>query len=159
MCSYCRGVVTVSLHSLYAYGSLSGSFFFKQKTAYEMRISDWSSDVCSSDLRALGASYDLGGHWRIGLNGSRTERAPTAEELFANGGHAGTQAYELGNPNFKLEKSWGLEATLHHHTDEFSFDASAFYNWFSNYIYENQVDQSVCEAAAAPSGREVDLPC
>src|SRR3546814_2245123 len=26
--------------------------FFKQKTAYEMRISDWSSDVCSSDLRA-----------------------------------------------------------------------------------------------------------
>src|SRR3546814_15122992 len=27
-------------------------FFFKQKTAYEMRISDWSSDVCSSDLNA-----------------------------------------------------------------------------------------------------------
>src|SRR3546814_3731273 len=31
-------------------------FFFKQKTAYEMRISDWSSDVCSSDL--FGANYD-----------------------------------------------------------------------------------------------------
>src|SRR3546814_8828433 len=29
-------------------------FFFKQKTAYEMRISDWSSDVCSSDLVVLG---------------------------------------------------------------------------------------------------------
>src|SRR3546814_19813183 len=29
-------------------------FFFKQKTAYEMRISDWSSDVCSSDLRGEG---------------------------------------------------------------------------------------------------------
>src|SRR3546814_9402514 len=28
-------------------------FFFKQKTAYEMRISDWSSDVCSSDLRLV----------------------------------------------------------------------------------------------------------
>src|SRR3546814_19034010 len=28
-------------------------FFFKQKTAYEMRISDWSSDVCSSDLLAV----------------------------------------------------------------------------------------------------------
>src|SRR3546814_9153386 len=33
-----------------------GLFFFKQKTAYEMRISDWSSDVCSSDLINLGAS-------------------------------------------------------------------------------------------------------
>src|SRR3546814_5307945 len=30
-------------------------FFFKQKTAYEVRISDWSSDVCSSDLRVEGA--------------------------------------------------------------------------------------------------------
>src|SRR3546814_4677051 len=30
-------------------------FFFKQKTAYEMRISDWSSDVCSSDLLEAGA--------------------------------------------------------------------------------------------------------
>src|SRR3546814_5671614 len=29
-------------------------FFFKQKTAYEMRISDWSSDVCSSDLKPTG---------------------------------------------------------------------------------------------------------
>src|SRR3546814_1368654 len=34
-------------------------FFFKQKTAYEMRISDWSSDVCSSDLpRLVGADAD-----------------------------------------------------------------------------------------------------
>src|SRR3546814_2329021 len=44
-------------------------FFYKQKTAYELRISDWSSDVCSSDLyisyfhpmdyiRALGAAYE-----------------------------------------------------------------------------------------------------
>src|SRR3546814_15083183 len=36
-------------------------FFFKQKTAYEMRISDWSSDVCSSDLVAGGVKYNSGG--------------------------------------------------------------------------------------------------
>src|SRR3546814_12257262 len=33
-------------------------FFFKQKTAYEMRISDWSSDVCSSDLYSIPAGGD-----------------------------------------------------------------------------------------------------
>src|SRR3546814_2394258 len=33
-------------------------FFFKQKTAYDMRISDWSSDVCSSDLEALDLLVD-----------------------------------------------------------------------------------------------------
>src|SRR3546814_5733068 len=39
-------------------------FFFKQKTAYEMRISDWSSDVCSSDLElieVMGADHILFG--------------------------------------------------------------------------------------------------
>src|SRR3546814_15641159 len=35
-------------------------FFFKQKTAYEMRISDWSSDVCSSDLLQFGAQTGNG---------------------------------------------------------------------------------------------------
>src|SRR3546814_5426648 len=34
-------------------------FFFKQKTAYEMRISDWSSDVCSSDLGSRVAKHSL----------------------------------------------------------------------------------------------------
>src|SRR3546814_17260504 len=37
-------------------------FFFKQKTAYEMRISDWSSDVCSSDLAPGGVTIELDAH-------------------------------------------------------------------------------------------------
>src|SRR3546814_322041 len=37
-------------------------FFFKQKTAYEMRISDWSSDVCSSDLLAVSVKRVLVGY-------------------------------------------------------------------------------------------------
>src|SRR3546814_20042665 len=36
--------------------------FFKQKTAYEMRISDWSSDVCSSDLAVIGRGLRNGGN-------------------------------------------------------------------------------------------------
>src|SRR3546814_4531711 len=39
-------------------------FFFKQKTAYELRISDWSSDVCSSDLEAKGRRFRLGARGR-----------------------------------------------------------------------------------------------
>src|SRR5881628_4038635 len=35
--------------------ALARIFFFKQKTAYEMSVSDWSSDVCSSDLASRGA--------------------------------------------------------------------------------------------------------
>src|SRR3546814_3157930 len=43
-------------------------FFFKQKTAYEMRISDWSSDVCSSDLMRAGG---LDGALRAGVTDQR----------------------------------------------------------------------------------------
>src|SRR3546814_6110903 len=44
-------------------------FFFKQKTAYEMRISDWSSDVCSSDLQYVQAAefLDRSGHCSLDL--------------------------------------------------------------------------------------------
>jgi iron complex outermembrane receptor protein len=108
---------------------------------------------------SLGLSFAPADGIRLGLNGSRTERAPSAEELFANGGHAGTQAYELGDPDFRKERSWSIEATFHAHTDGFSFDASAYHNWFKNFIYENQVGQDICQAAADPSGREVELPC
>src|SRR3546814_8063619 len=43
--------------------SLCVFFFFKQKTAYEMRISDWSSDVCSSDLIGAHIFYRWPGSW------------------------------------------------------------------------------------------------
>src|SRR3546814_9625942 len=51
-CTCCSRLV-LFVYALYVC-SILVFFFFKQKTAYEMRISDWSSDVCSSDLRGRG---------------------------------------------------------------------------------------------------------
>lgn len=86
---------------------------------------------------SAGASYGLGDSWRFGINLSRTARAPSAEELFANGPHAGTQAFEVGDPDFKIERSWGLEAVLRGKGEGYSLEASVFYNWFTNFIYED----------------------
>src|SRR3546814_4404191 len=71
-------------------------FFFKQKTAYEMRISDWSSDVCSSDLNSPVAAvhalaYPIGGIFHVphGLSNSLVLphvlrfNAPDAATLYA----------------------------------------------------------------------------
>src|SRR3546814_5252258 len=55
-------------------------FFFKQKTAYEMRISDWSSDVCSSDLpETIEWARQMGAHHVIDHN------LPLGEQLKALG--------------------------------------------------------------------------
>src|SRR3546814_4678818 len=61
-------------------GGVGGVFLCKHKTAYEMRISDWSSDVCSSDLSATAATRVLG----TGTTGSR----------IANGSYAGHSELE-----------------------------------------------------------------
>src|SRR3546814_5634057 len=74
-----------------------GLFFFKQKTAYELRISDWSSDVCSSDLLrrdvpvpAAGPSWsaafllrDGGVLCRRSVRGLRKQRRPRRGEPIA----------------------------------------------------------------------------
>jgi iron complex outermembrane receptor protein len=73
---------------------------------------------------------------RLGVNVSRSARAPTPEELFANGPHAGTQAFEIGNPDFTTERAWGAEATLKGSGDGWSLGASAYANRFSDYIYD-----------------------
>src|SRR3546814_3036772 len=57
MYSWCHYILCFLLSHCYVMCIFS-CFFFKQKTAYEMRISDWSSDVCSSDLR-VGVDHPL----------------------------------------------------------------------------------------------------
>ena len=106
---------------------------------------------------SIGASQEVLPGWRLGVNLARTERAPSAEELFARGNHAGTQAFELGNPAFGLEKSWGVEGTLHGQGPGYTLTLSAYHNWFNGYIYDALVDDAVC--MAANGGKPLDFPC
>lgn len=85
---------------------------------------------------AVSLSYSLSPDMIVGLSASRATRAPATEELFANGPHIATQAYELGNPNFDLEKSWGLEGSLRGGSGPVNFRLSAYAQWFEDYIYE-----------------------
>ncbi|MGZ8346168.1 MAG: TonB-dependent receptor [Allosphingosinicella sp.] len=85
---------------------------------------------------SIGGSVELAPRMRLGLNLTRSERAPAAEELFANGPHAGTQSFEIGDPTLSTEKSWGIEGTLRASGEGYEFGASVFHSWFDGYIYE-----------------------
>src|SRR3546814_6651930 len=63
-------------------------FFFKQKTAYEMRISDWSSDVCSSDLLLI-AMHDVARVVDIQRDRCRRGGIAGAVDVDHRGHHAG----------------------------------------------------------------------
>ncbi len=90
---------------------------------------------------SLGLSYAVAEGWRIGFNVSRTARAPAAEELYANGPHAGTEAFEIGNPGLRPERSWGVEAILRGNGPGYSFEASAYHSWFEGFIYQQRTGE------------------
>src|SRR3546814_3614517 len=77
-------------------------FFFKQKTAYDVRISDWSSDVCSSDLALSDALPRSSG--RCGARASATTLRPMAQRggptrmTFARLGFSPKRGYFSGAP-------------------------------------------------------------
>src|SRR3546814_2975226 len=82
-------------------------FFFKQKTAYEVRISDWSSDVCSSDLRVWVYYFDTADPQRL----MRTH-------VDLNTGQAGQDEIEVNN-SVGATGSDNLAIRVHrHHTIE-----------------------------------------
>src|SRR3546814_3279165 len=72
-------------------------FFFKQKTAYEMRISDWSSDVCSSDLQlgddAAGARRTDQADMAMTEGMDHVRRGAGAADARQAIGHAGAEAH------------------------------------------------------------------
>ena len=123
-----------------------GSFRAEAGARYERTVVEAfaDEDLGNGNIRrkfnaysgSIGASVGLGGAVRFGVNGTHSERAPSAEELFANGPHAGTQAFEVGDPGFVKEKSDGVEATLKGSGDGYSFGLSAYHNWFRDFIYE-----------------------
>src|SRR3546814_2224417 len=70
---YCVETVHVTCDAVHCF------LLFKQNTAYEMRISDWSSDVCSSDLaaRAGGVVLESEANWQAGARGADFQRRGT----------------------------------------------------------------------------------
>ena len=88
-----------------------------------------------------GASYDFAPGWRAGATLAYCSRAPSIEELFANGPHAGTQAFEVGDPGLDPEKSVSAEVSLRRHSGPVRITASAYYTHFSNYIFQAQTGE------------------
>ncbi len=84
---------------------------------------------------AVGLWHETDGGLRFGLNASRTARIPTSEELFADGPHAATQQYEIGDPDLALETAWGGEAYLRGRVGPVDLSLTAYASWFDNYVY------------------------
>jgi iron complex outermembrane receptor protein len=96
---------------------------------YDKRFTTWSG--------SLGGSYEVAPGWRAGLSLSRSARAPAIDELFANGPHAGTQAFEIGDPDLDAETSLGVEASLRKSGGPVRFGVNIYHNRFTDFIFQS----------------------
>lgn len=114
--------------------TLEGALRFENSKVAASSIGfDRSFDSLSG---AAGLSYQLADGLKASVSVSRSERAPSAEELLSDGPHAATLTYERGNPDFAKETSWGGEASLKFARDGWSMGLTGYASWFDNFIYE-----------------------
>ena len=112
------------------------------------RIERQTVEVNAGDSRTMtGASASVGLTVRaakgfaFGVSLAHSERLPGAEELFSDGPHAATNAFEVGDPNLAKEKSLGLDASIKKSGGPVTGELSFFRNAFSGYIFERFTDE------------------
>jgi iron complex outermembrane receptor protein len=124
------------------------------------RFTPWSA--------ALGALYAPGRAWNIGANLQYTQRAPSAQELYANGPHLATDQFEVGNRDLGKVASTAIDVSFKQRSGGYASGLSLFYAAFSNYvallptgIWRNPEDRSVVPGPAPipdPGGGDPVLP-
>jgi iron complex outermembrane receptor protein len=84
--------------------------------------------------QALGALWNVAPQWQLSGNLSWNERAPKDYELFANGEHVATNAFEIGNPDLDKERSSNLDLGLGWKQGAHRAQLQLFQHQFSNYL-------------------------
>ncbi|WP_224006789.1 TonB-dependent receptor [Cupriavidus pinatubonensis] len=122
------------------------------------RFSDASRSFNATSASA-GLLYKLNSLWSLTSNVSYTERAPTFYELYANGPHVATGAWELGDPNANKERATSVDLGLRYKYGPHSAGVSGYYSRFANYLALTSTGRSRDEAGdVVASGSPGALP-
>jgi iron complex outermembrane receptor protein len=85
---------------------------------------------------SAGTTWTSPGGWNVGLTLARSDKLPTAAELYADGPHAATRAYEIGDPDLEKETSWGADLSFGRRLGHVTGQVNLFANRFDGFIYE-----------------------
>jgi iron complex outermembrane receptor protein len=108
-----------------------------ERQAIDLRDGSLTSRNETNFSVSSGAVWTLDDTWTISASLAHAERAPNVQELFADGPHLGTSAYEIGDPALNSERSLALDLTLRKRAGFVTGSATVFANRFDGYIYEN----------------------
>ncbi len=92
--------------------------------------------------QSVGAILNVSNDYAVTWSTAFTERAPNAQELFADGPHIATGAFEIGDPSLNTEQSLGTDIALRKTEGDVRGSIGGFYNRFWNYIYANPTGET-----------------
>jgi iron complex outermembrane receptor protein len=100
-----------------------------------------TGEVRSRSFDGLSGSFGLvwqpgNEDYSLGLSVARSTKLPNAEELFSNGPHLATSAFEVGDPDLHEETNLGVDLTLRKVTGRLTGEVTLFTNQFDDYIFE-----------------------
>ena len=102
------------------------------KREYQSTIADRDDNTFSA---SGGVSHDLSELWNLSGNINYTERTPDSAELYSDGAHHATEAYEIGNPNLENESAVGVEIIIRKTLGKVTGQFSAFHTKYNDYIF------------------------
>jgi iron complex outermembrane receptor protein len=91
---------------------------------------------------SAGVSAPLAGGYRLAANLGSAQRAPALEELYAQGAHAATATWEIGNPALRPERSINLDVSLRRTAGALRWKAGAYANRYTNFLYGRATDEN-----------------
>lgn len=122
-----------------------------------LRLESFSRQLQGADNRddftvsaSGGLAFKLADGWSISGNLNYTEREPETAELYSDGPHLATGAFEIGDPSLDKEIAYGFEAILRRTEGDFTGAFSAFYTHFDDFIFLADTGNMVDEEGDAP---------
>ncbi|MDH0866663.1 TonB-dependent receptor [Mitsuaria sp. GD03876] len=111
----------------------------------EERFGDPVTRRFSPKSFSLSGAYELGNGFSLSSNLSSSQRAPTFYELFANGVHVASGAFEVGDVNLGLERAKAIDLGLHWKQGDAKWSVQVYQTRFSNYIALDASGRSIDE--------------
>jgi len=102
------------------------------KRKYQSTIADRDETTFSA---SGGVSHDLNELWNLSGNVNYSERTPDSAELYSDGAHHATEAYEIGNSNLENESAVGVEIIIRKTVGKVTGQFSAFHTEYNDYIF------------------------
>jgi len=147
--------ISMALFGLYERELMNFIVQFSSRFEYQMVVPDVSalavSNLNSTDISQRNFPLFSTGmsmfrtlkNWEFSFATMLTGRSPGIEDLYSDGPHLGTYAYEIGQPTLNLEQTIGVEASIEHKTDNSEMRLTGYQNYSPNYHISAKMGQ--CE--------------